>query len=126
MARITIEDCKKEVPNRFELVVLAAQRARGISAGQRVVVNVLPTSSISVIALKEILSGSLDIDKLRESFILSQHETNLSIDSIETKDIDVTLIREDIIQSEVEYDSNYDLIGNSYDDNFDNILLEKE
>lgn len=116
MARITIEDCKKGISNRFELVVLAVQRAHGINAGQRIVVNIPPTSSVSIIALKEILSGCFDIDKLRESFILSQQETKLSIDNIETKDIDVTLIREDIIQSEVEYGSNYALIDNSYSD----------
>lgn len=124
MARITIEDCKKEIPNRFELVLLAAERARRISNGDNITID--RGSSVSVLALKEIASGNLDIDKLRESFITSQQETNIENEEIEIQDIDIKLMGADFIQSEKQYDTNYEPIGIGHDDNFSDILLEKE
>ena len=53
MARITVEDCVTRVPNRFELVMLAAQRPRGDVAG----------------ALREIAEGTIDLDHLRYELI---------------------------------------------------------
>lgn len=63
MARVTVEDCLDKIPNRFELVVLAARRARDLSLGRAPFVeeeNDKPT----VIALREIAEGKIDLDYL--------------------------------------------------------------
>lgn len=63
MARVTVEDCLKNVKNRFELVVLAAKRARQLMRGKDPKVewdNDKPT----VVALREIAAGYTDFDKI--------------------------------------------------------------
>ncbi len=68
MARVTVEDCVVKVPNRFELVMLAAQRAREISAGSPLTVE-KDNDKNPVIALREIADDSLALDNLRQSLI---------------------------------------------------------
>ena len=63
MARVTVEDCLEKIPNRFDLVVLAARRARDLTLGRAPFVereNDKPT----VIALREIAEGLIDLDYL--------------------------------------------------------------
>lgn len=69
MARITVEDCEKFVKNRFELVILAAQRARQIFAGDKVTIDQKKDEKKPVIALREIAENSVSIDQLREKVI---------------------------------------------------------
>jgi DNA-directed RNA polymerase subunit omega len=64
MARITVEDCVKRIPSRFELVMIAAQRARDISAGGALSVD-RDNDKNPVVALREIAEGTIDIDHLR-------------------------------------------------------------
>lgn len=68
MARITVEDCIQKVPNRFELVLLAAQRARDISAGAPLLVP-HDNDKNPVIALREIAEDRLDLDHLRYEIV---------------------------------------------------------
>ncbi|HIU74123.1 MAG TPA: DNA-directed RNA polymerase subunit omega [Candidatus Aphodousia faecipullorum] len=56
MARVTVEDCLKKVPNRFELVLAAAQRARQLSSGS--VARVDAKDKPTVVALREIAAGA--------------------------------------------------------------------
>ncbi|MBQ7673140.1 MAG: DNA-directed RNA polymerase subunit omega [Alphaproteobacteria bacterium] len=69
MARITVEDCEKFVKNRFELVILAAQRARQIFAGDKVTIEQKKDEKKPVIALREIAENTVSTDQLRESVI---------------------------------------------------------
>lgn len=69
MARITVEDCEKFVKSRFELVVLAAQRARQICAGAKVAIEQKKDEKKPVIALREIAENSVSVDQLREKVI---------------------------------------------------------
>jgi DNA-directed RNA polymerase subunit omega len=65
MARVTVEDCLQNVDNLFQLVLLAAQRARRLANGAEPTVaweNDKPT----VVALREIAEGNITIDMLRE------------------------------------------------------------
>ena len=64
MARVTVEDCLELVPNRFALVVLAAERARQISRGATPLVDC--DNKPAVTALREIAEGSV---KFREDVI---------------------------------------------------------
>jgi DNA-directed RNA polymerase subunit omega len=68
MARVTVEDCEKRVPNRFELVMLAAQRARGIAQGAPLTVE-RDDDKNSVVALREIAAQTVDFGDLEERLI---------------------------------------------------------
>ncbi len=70
MARVTVEDCIQRVPNRFNLVLLAAHRARGISAGAQLLVD-RDNDKNPVVALREIADDVVDADELRENLISS-------------------------------------------------------
>ena len=69
MARVTVEDCVFKIPNRFELVMLAAQRARQISSGTPLAVE-RDNDKNPVVALREIADSSIDLDNLRQAVIL--------------------------------------------------------
>jgi len=64
MARVTVEDCVGMVPNRFELVLLAAQRARDIRSGAELTVE-KDNDKNAVIALREIAEETIDLETLR-------------------------------------------------------------
>lgn len=70
MARVTVEDCVELVPNRFELVVLAAQRAREISSGGELTVD-RDRDKNPVVALREIAESTVGLDDLREGVVQS-------------------------------------------------------
>jgi DNA-directed RNA polymerase subunit omega len=65
MARITVEDCLHNVDNLFQLVLLAAQRARRIANGAEPTVS-WENDKPTVVALREIAAGNITIDMLRE------------------------------------------------------------
>ena len=68
MARVTVEDCIDKVPNRFGLVLLAAQRARAISAGSALLVD-RDNDKNPVVSLREIADDVVDPEELREAVI---------------------------------------------------------
>ncbi len=64
MARVTIEDCIEQVPNRFDLVLLAAQRAHDLYAGAVATVPI-ERDKPTVLALREIAANTIDLAGLR-------------------------------------------------------------
>lgn len=68
MARVTVEDCVLQVPNRFELVMLAAHRARALASGADLHVE-RDRDKNPVVALREIADMKLDLGNLEESLI---------------------------------------------------------
>ena len=68
MARVTVEDCVLRVPNRFDLVMVAAQRSRDISAGAPLTLE-RDNDKNPVIALREIADDTVSIDELGEALI---------------------------------------------------------
>ncbi len=68
MARVTVEDCIEKVQNRFELVMVAAQRARKIGSGAPLTVE-RDNDKNPVVALREIADETVDIDELKEDLI---------------------------------------------------------
>ena len=70
MARVTVEDCIVQVPNRFELVMLAAQRARAISRGEELTLE-RDNDKNPVIALREIAEQTVDLPTLEGDIIKS-------------------------------------------------------
>ncbi len=70
MARVTVEDCVVKIPNRFNLVLLAAQRAREISSGSELTLE-RDNDKNPVVALREIAESSIDLDNVRQALISS-------------------------------------------------------
>jgi DNA-directed RNA polymerase subunit omega len=68
MARVTVEDCVVRVPNRFELVLLAAQRAREITSGAPLSID-RDDDKNPVVALREIADETVAIDHLKTSLV---------------------------------------------------------
>ena len=70
MARVTVEDCVEKIPNRFELVAIAAQRTRHISAGAALTIE-RDNDKNPVISLREVADETVDIKELKEDLIKS-------------------------------------------------------
>lgn len=70
MARVTVEDCVDKVPNRFELVLLAAHRARSISAGSPITIE-RENDKNPVVALREIADRQISPEDMKEDLIHS-------------------------------------------------------
>ncbi len=70
MARVTVEDCVDKVPNRFDLVLLAAQRAREISGGAELTID-RDRDKNPVVALREIAEETVRPTELAESAVLN-------------------------------------------------------
>lgn len=68
MARVTVEDCIERVSNRFELVLLAGQRSRNLSAGGELTVE-RDNDKNPVVALREIADETVELDELRDSLV---------------------------------------------------------
>lgn len=68
MARVTVEDCVDKVPNRFELVMLAAHRARTIATGAPLTVD-RDNDKNPVVALREIADETIPVEDLKEMAI---------------------------------------------------------
>ena len=81
MARVTTEDCVDKVPNRFDLVMLAAHRAREIAAGAPLTVD-RDNDKNPVVALREIAEETQSADELRERLIES-NQTQIEVDEPE-------------------------------------------
>ncbi len=70
MARVTVEDCVLKVPNRFELVLLAAQRARNISRGEQLTID-RDNDKNPVVALREIAEETVGLPHLEADLVKS-------------------------------------------------------
>jgi DNA-directed RNA polymerase subunit omega len=70
MARVTVEDCIVQVPNRFELVLLAAQRARNIARGEELTLD-RDNDKNPVVALREVAEERVDLDRLEADLVRS-------------------------------------------------------
>ena len=81
MARVTVEDCVDKVPNRFELVMLAAHRAREIQAGSAITID-RDNDKNPVVALREIAEETQGAEMLRERMSES-HQTQVEVDEPE-------------------------------------------
>jgi len=92
MARVTVEDCVVRVPNRFELVLLASQRARNIAGGGKITVE-RDNDKNPVVALREIADATIPFDDLRNELVqgLQKH---VEPDEPEEEEIDVLAGRE--------------------------------
>ncbi|MBV8238166.1 MAG: DNA-directed RNA polymerase subunit omega [Sphingomonas sp.] len=79
MARVTVEDCVDKIPNRFDLVLLAAQRARQVSGGAELTID-RDRDKNPVVALREIAEETILPDDLAESLVGSLQRVQIDDD----------------------------------------------
>jgi DNA-directed RNA polymerase subunit omega len=94
MARVTVEDCVDKVENRFELVLLASHRARGISKGAPPTVE-RDNDKNPVVALREIADETIDRDDLREDYIHSMQK-HVEVDEPEASEVPTISTSDDL------------------------------
>ena len=70
MARVTVEDCVERIPNRFRLVLLAAQRARNLARGEELTID-RDDDKNPVVALREIAEQTISVEKLELDLVKS-------------------------------------------------------
>ncbi len=90
MARVTVEDCVEKVPNRFELVLMASQRARQIAAGEAPTVDE-DNDKNPVIALREVADETIPAEELREAVIRGM-QRHVEVDEPEEDDLATKLL----------------------------------
>ncbi len=90
MARVTVEDCIEKVPNRFDLVLLAAHRSRNISAGSQLTVD-RDNDKTPVVSLRELAAETLDLTDLRESLVTGLQRVIIDDDMPDQPDDDVII-----------------------------------
>ena len=75
MARVTVEDCIEKIPNRFELVLTAGQRARAIQKGDNLTID-RDNDKNPVVALREIAAETIDKEKVQDAIIRGLQRLN--------------------------------------------------
>ena len=86
MARITVEDCIDKFPSRFELVLVASNRARKIHSGEDPTVDI-DNDKNTVIALREIAEETITVERLKNDLI-EEYQTNTFTDDEELNEIE--------------------------------------
>lgn len=134
MARVTVEDCIEKVPNRFDLILLAAQRGRDIAGGASILVP-RDEDKNPVLALREIADADLDLDGLQASVInnlqryrdrdepeLLDDDEAFETSMVEGGEFDNALSEEDILKASKDEDDQDDAMDAMLDDLNDELL----
>ncbi len=98
MARITVEDCVDKFPSRFELVLVASQRARKLHAGDSPTVD-KENDKNTVIALREISEVTIPIEDMKENLIVEYQTVTLNDEEEEQEDLDHDVSTEESVNS---------------------------
>ncbi|MEX2455301.1 MAG: DNA-directed RNA polymerase subunit omega [Rhodospirillaceae bacterium] len=92
MARVTVEDCVLKVPNRFKLVMMAAQRSRELSVGAELSVD-RDNDKNPVVALREIADETVVLDRL-DNAIIEGLQRNIDVDELVEEDDEMFQVSE--------------------------------
>lgn len=95
MARITVEDCVLKVPNRFELVLLAAQRAREVASGSPLTIE-RDNDKNPVVSLREIADGTIQVDDMYQH-LLQNLQKHVEKDEPEEDNPELLSVGDDLI-----------------------------
>ena len=107
MARITVEDCVDKFPSRFELVLVASQRARKLHSGETPTVE-KDNDKNTVIALREIAGEKISIEELKEKLIVEYQTVTISDEEDENLEIDKSEGDEELLTSKSKEDLSKD------------------
>ena len=123
MARVTIRDCTEVVPSRFELVVLAAQRTREILSYAQDSVERSDNKEV-VTALRDIATGVISADSLRES-VIKKHQSRKFISDVDVIDESDDGFGDEIAESLAEMSGNITSVA-SEDSEMNNEFYSEE
>jgi len=124
MARVTIEDCSKIVKSRFELVALAAQRAKQIGAGAKLTID-RDNDKNPVISLREIAEGTVSPEDLTETLIRKHQHVSLQVDQDEPEADDIANEVVAEIESVQEEVADSSQLSNMYSEEVEGELTEE-
>ena len=95
MARVTVEDCIDKIPNRYELLMVAAQRAKDISAGSPIT---LPRDNDKnpVIALREIAEETVSIEELQKSLVMGLQKY-VEVEEPEEEELEIMAAEKELV-----------------------------
>ncbi|MBR1399755.1 MAG: DNA-directed RNA polymerase subunit omega [Alphaproteobacteria bacterium] len=114
MARVTVEDCIDKIPNRYELVMVAAQRARDISAGAPLCVE-RDNDKNSVVSLREIAENKVSIEDLQKSLVMGQQKF-VEVEEPEEEEVEILAAEKELSELDSQFSSDMisdeDLVGN--------------
>ena len=106
MARVTVEDCVKKVPNRFDLILLATGRAKALAAGSPLMVD-RDNDKNTVVALREIEEDKIDLNAVRDNVIAGMQKyarpTEDLDDAAEIKEVEAEINAEAPLYSDTEF-----------------------
>lgn len=106
MARVTVEDCVKKVPNRFDLILLASGRAKSLAAGNPLTLD-RDNDKNTVVALREIEEGTVDLDTIRNNVIAGMQryaKPTENIDDVaELKEVEAEINAESPLYADTEF-----------------------
>lgn len=111
MARVTNSDTLPYVDSRYELGMLASQRVRDLNGGAEAVVE-KNNDKLTVVALREIASGKLNVDDVRHEFVESYKETP----SVSDEDVSLEIASEDPMLREIDAELESSLMDDVHDD----------
>jgi len=122
MARVTVEDCVVKIPNRFELVAMAAQRARNISAGAALTVD-RDNDKNPVVALREIAEETVPLEELEES-VIKGLQTYVEMDEPEEDEMDLLAIQQELNPGLAEEGGDSAVVINGFQDSEEAIMAD--
>lgn len=103
MARVTVEDCVEKVPNRYELLMVAAQRAKDIEAGAPLQVD-RDNDKNSVVALREIAEGKVSIEDLQKSLVMNLQKY-VEVEEPEEEELEIMAAEKELSDLDNQFDS---------------------
>lgn len=101
MARVTVEDCVDKIPNRYELLMVAAQRAKDISAGSPIT---LPRDNDKnpVIALREIAESTVNIEDLQKSLVMGLQKY-VEVEEPEEEELEIMAAEKELVDLDEQF-----------------------
>ena len=122
MARVTVEDCVVKIPNRFELVAMAAQRARGISAGAALTIE-RDNDKNPVVALREIAEETVPLEELEEA-VIKGLQTHVEMDEPEEDEMDLLAIQQELNPGLTEEGGDAAVVINGFQDSEEAVMAD--
>ena len=124
MARITVEDCIDKFPSRFELVLVASNRARKLHSGENPTVE-KDNDKNTVIALREIADETLSVDELKNNLIEEYQTATFSEDEDLLESLETNSDNSDITETSIENENVLEVIENTEENIQENVNTEE-
>ena len=103
MARVTVEDCVEKIPNRYELLMVAAQRAKDIEQGSPLMVE-RDNDKNAVVALREIAEDKVSIEDLQKSLVLNLQKY-VEVEEPEEEEIEIIAAEKELADLDAQFDT---------------------